>query len=464
MVNDFKPTLTSGLVTNLEIKDKHGASIHPLYLSTTFKVDLDNEEGQAYDYSRSGNPTRSFVQFQIGKLYEVPGNQVLAVSSGMSALDCIFRGLVLSNSTHLPTIIAGDDLYGGSNRLLAYFDTKCHARSVHVDTADFQRFTTVFQSFDKVDCVLLESPTNPMCKVVDIPRIVKYIRKVSPSTFIIVDNTMMSGLNCNPIKLDCDVVYESATKYLNGHHDIMAGIIVTKTAEIAQDIYYVINATGAGLSPMDAWLLNRGLKTLSVRLYQQQYNAMVLAQWLEDSCGFKPNKNNQNLKTRYVGLKSNPKFQLHKSYNNGPGAVLAFETGSLKHSFGIVSSKALKIWSVTVSFGCVNSVLSLPGRMSHASIDPEVRKQREFPEDIIRLCVGIEDTVDIQQDLLHAMIDADVIELRDNGKTLYNKLNGHLAANTIGQHGYKQKNIYEQFYGQDIIENDIKMNHRCLKL
>lgn len=463
MVKDFKQSLTTGLVSNLETKDKHGASIHPLYLSTTFKVDLDRDD-QAYDYSRSGNPTRSLLQLQIGKLYEVPQEQVLAVSSGMTALDSIFRGIVLSKATHVPTIIAGDDLYGGSDRLLAYFDSRCHSRAVHVDTSDFDRFRTVFQSLDKVDAVLLESPTNPMCKVVDLPRIFKFIKQNSPSTHIIVDNTMMCGMNCNPIKLGADVVYESATKYLNGHHDIMAGVIVTKTPELAKQIYFVTNAVGSGLSPMDSWLLIRGLKTLSVRLYQQQYNSMILAKWLQDCCGFKPTAKNPRLKTRYVGLKSNPQFELHKSFNSGPGAVLAFETGSAVLSQRIVASKAFKVWSVTLSFGCINSVLSLPGKMSHASIDPEVRKQREFPEDIVRLCVGIEDIVDLQKDLLNAMIEADVLELQDNDKCIFNKLNGHKALNTIGEVGSQKRSIYDEFYGQDLIAKDNKINNRLLKL
>ena len=199
-------------------------------------------------------------------------------------------------------------------------------------------------------------------------------------------------------------------------------------------------------------------------MYQQQYNSMVIAQWLEDSCGFKPTEKNSALKTRYAGLKTNPGFELHRSFNKGPGAVLSFETGSLEHSQRIVASKAFQLFSVTVSFGCVNSLISLPCKMSHASIDPEVRKQREFPEDLIRLCVGIEDVGDLQKDLLYAMIDANVLEVRENGKYIYNKLNGHLGLNTIDDHSSRQHSIYDQFYGKDLIEGDSKMNHRRLKL
>ncbi|AQZ15605.1 STR3 (YGL184C) [Zygosaccharomyces parabailii] len=451
----------TSIVSNSLHRDQHGASVQPLYMSTTFKVDLKSDN-QEYDYSRSGNPTRSLLHKQIGRLYGVPQSQVHAVSSGMTALDTIIRGLVLSSSSHVPTILAGDDLYGGSDRLLTFLRTRCHARTVNVDTSDFERFQTAFLSLERVDCVHIESPTNPMCKVVDVPRIIAFIKKVSPQTYVVVDNTMMSGLLCNPLQLGADVVYESATKFLNGHHDIMAGIIVSRSQQIADEIYFVCNATGSGLAPMDAWLLIRGLKTLHVRLYQQQFNAMVLAEWLEQSCGFQEGPQAPGLRTRYVGLKSHPQFALHKSFNDGPGAVLAFDTGSLDLSRRIVSSRALKVWSVTVSFGCVNSLISLPCSMSHASIDPDVRKQRDFPEDLIRLCVGIEDIVDLQRDLLAAMVDAGVLEER--GDMIHNLLNGHTARNTIGSEKYTQRSIYDLFYGGPQEKLEQKLSHRAIKL
>ncbi|GAV51387.1 hypothetical protein ZYGR_0AD05700 [Zygosaccharomyces rouxii] len=451
----------TSVVSNSLHRDQHGASVQPVYMSTTFKVDL-RSDGQAYDYSRSGNPTRSLLHRQLGQLYNVPESQVHAVSSGMTALDAIMRGLILSNTSHVPTILAGDDLYGGSDRLLTFLKTRCHARTINVDTSNFDKFQEAFLSVDKVDCVHIESPTNPMCKVVDVPRIISFVKSVSPQTYVIVDNTMMSGLLCNPLSLGADAVYESATKFLNGHHDIMAGVVVSRNQKIADAIYFVVNATGCGLAPMDSWLLIRGLKTLSVRLYQQQFNAMVLAEWLEQSCGFKQSKDNSLLRTRYVGLQSHPQFSLHRSFNDGPGAVLSFETGSTPLSRHIVSSKALKIWSVTVSFGCVNSLISLPCSMSHASIDPNVRKEREFPEDLIRLCVGIEDIVDLQKDLLAAMVDAGVLELK--GDTIYNKLNGHKATNTIGRKQYVQRSIYDVFYGEPLVHSHQRFSNRSIKL
>ncbi|SCW01068.1 LAFE_0D04368g1_1 [Lachancea fermentati] len=453
-------SLQTKLVSVSQHRDQHGSSVPPLYQSTTFKqTSLEDDASQAYDYTRSGNPTRTVVQHQIGKLYGVDAAQVFAVSSGMTCLDVILRGIVLGNSADVPTIIAGDDLYGGTQRLLTFLAARNHANVVHVDTTNYSKFTSVYDQQQRVDCVLLESPTNPLCKVADLPRLTTFIKKRNPKCAVVVDNTMMSGMNCNPLHFGCDVVYESATKYLNGHHDIMAGVIIARSPELAQELYFVINSIGCGLSPLDCWLLIRGLKTLGVRLYQQQHNAMVLAQWLESSCGFTSSGQNDKLCTRYVGLKSHPQFELHRSFNQGPGAVLSFETGSFEHSKRLVSSPKLQIWAVTVSFGCVNSLISMPCKMSHASIDPAVRKEREFPEDIIRLCCGIENVADLQRDLLGAMVDADVVELRDGGRIIYNKLNGHIGMNTIGQG--TTPNIYDEFYGQELVKRELALNNRA---
>lgn len=445
-----KPSLSTSLVS-VSHKDKYGSSVPPLYQSTTFKAS-SFDELQEYDYTRSGNPTRTVLQQQVANLYEVTADQVFAVSSGMTALDIILRTLV-DNSHHTPTIVTGDDLYGGTQRLLTFLQTRNQAKVIHRDTTNTEKFITSFKTLGRVDIVLLESPTNPLMKVADLPKLCRAIKEVNGNCKIVIDNTMMSGLNSNPLKLGADLVYESGTKYLNGHHDIMAGVIIAKK-DLASSVYFVINSTGAGLSPMDSWLLIRGLKTLSVRLYKQQINAMVLAHWLQDTCGFKATLDNNQLRTRFVGLKSHPQFDLHKSFNKGPGAVLSIETGDIKLSERIVTSKKLNIWAVTVSFGCVNSLISMPCKMSHASIDPELRKERQFPEDLIRLCCGIEDVRDLQYDLLAAFEDAGLIELQYKGDALYvlNKANGHLARNNIGETFQENYDVYDQFFSQNLIK------------
>ncbi|KAL3234989.1 Cystathionine beta-lyase [Nakaseomyces bracarensis] len=445
----------------------YGASVTPLYLSTTFKVDLEGDDNK-YDYTRSGNPTRTKLQEQVAKLYDnINSEYVFAVSSGMTALDVVLRSF-LPSETKNHCIIAGDDLYGGTQRLLNLM--RIAIDTMHFDLSQTENFKKIFRELVTVnqtivDIIILESPTNPLCKIIDIPDLIKFIKQYSPNTLVVIDNTMMSGLNCNPLKFGADVVYESATKYLNGHHDIMAGVIVAKNAKLAERIYFLINSTGAGLNPMDSWLLIRGLKTLPVRLHKQQLNAMAISNWLQDSCGFKTHNGNDEMKTRFIGLKSHPDYDLHRSFNKGPGAVISLQTGSISLSKKIVASKKLKIWNVTVSFGCVNSLISMPCLMSHASIDPELRKERQFPEDLIRLCCGIENVEELQQDLLNAFVESKVITVKEsNGiKYLVNNINGHVGQHII-YNELENKNVYNQFYTyQSYIDQNIRVK-RASKL
>jgi len=192
----------------------------------------------------------------------------------------------------------------------------------------------------------------------------------------------------------------------------MAGIIGINDVALGEKFYFMINSTGCGLAPFDSWLLLRGIKTLSVRMEKQQNNSMAIARFLE-SHGFK---------VRYPGLKSHPQFQLHWSQARGAGAVLSFETGSIPLSERIVEST--KLFGISVSFGCVNSLISMPCRMSHASIDPATRKERALPEDIIRLCVGIEDIGDLIDDLSQALVRAGAVTLTDNS----------FVARPVGEH------------------------------
>ena len=238
--------------------------------------------------------------------------------------------------------------------------------------------------------VLLETPTNPLIKIVDIPPLAA-AHAANPSALVAVDNTMLSPLLQNPLDLGADIVYESGTKYLSGHHDLMAGVIAINNNEIGDRLYFMINSTGCGLSPFDSWLLLRGIKTLKVRMETQQANAMRIATFLEE----------RGFRVRYPGLKSHPQHELHTSMARGAGAVLSFQTGSVSTSEKVV--EAARLWGISVSFGCVNSLISMPCRMSHASIDPATRKARELPEDLIRLCVGIEDGDDLIEDLSRAV-------------------------------------------------------------
>jgi|TARA_R110002003_G_scaffold193_30_gene15114 cystathionine beta-lyase len=311
-------------------------------------------------------------------------NRALVVSSGMGALDVITRLLRPGDE-----VVTGDDLYGGTNRLLKYLSTHGGIIVHHVDTTNPEKVRAVVSS--KTAMVLLETPTNPLIKICDIPAIASIAHSANPTAIVAVDNTMMSPMLLNPLDLGADIVYESGTKYLSGHHDLMAGVIAVNESALGDRLYFTINASGCGLSPFDSWLLLRGVKTLGVRMEKQQANAMRIAQFLE-SHGFK---------VRYPGLKSHPQYDLHWSMARGAGAVLSFETGDVTVSERIVESA--RLWAISVSFGCVNSLISMPCRMSHASIDEKTRRERNMPEDIIRLCVGIEDSEDLVDDLSRAV-------------------------------------------------------------
>ncbi|GMF05822.1 unnamed protein product [Ambrosiozyma monospora] len=233
-----------------------------------------------YDYTRSGNPTRTTLQDHLAKI--IGCETVWAVNSGMSALDIIAR--LIKPGEH---VVAGDDLYGGTQRLLTFLNTNGSANVSHIDLTNLdlvKKTITKDTAF-----VFLESPTNPLIKVVDLKSIADYAHSVNPNALVVFDNTMMTPLLMKPLELGADIQYESATKYLNGHHDIMAGIIATNSEDLAKRLFFVINSIGSGLSPFDSWLLLRGLKTLSLRLERQQSNALKLATWLQG----------QGLKVRY---------------------------------------------------------------------------------------------------------------------------------------------------------------------
>ncbi|KAJ2055904.1 cystathionine beta-lyase [Coemansia sp. S146] len=365
------------------VKDNYNAASVPIYQTATFKQNSADGSGGEYDYSRSGNPTRTAVEVHMAKIMKA--ERAFVVSTGMTALDVILR-LVKTGQE----VIAGDDLYGGTNRLLTYVSQYNGVKVHNVNTTDPK---LVEEKLDpiKTRLVLLESPTNPLIKIADIRAIAARVHEVCPSALVVVDNTMMSPYLQNTLELGADIEYHSGTKYLSGHHDLMAGVIGCREQSVAESLYFVINASGSGLGPFDSWLLLRGVKTLGIRMEKQQSNAIEIADFLEA----------QGLKVHYPGLKSHAQYELHKSLSSGPGAVLSFETGDVGLSERIVESA--RLWGISVSFGCVNSLISMPCKMSHASIPAEIRKQRHLPEDLIRLCVGIEHPEDLINDLARAL-------------------------------------------------------------
>jgi len=378
--NGRKYALATELVYT-EGTDQYGASSTPIYQSATFYQPGAGGNGE-YDYTRSGNPTRTHLERHLAKI--MSATRCLAVGSGMGALDVITRLLRPGDE-----VVTGDDLYGGTNRLLKFLATNQGIIVHHVDTTTPSAVAKVLTL--KTAMVLLETPTNPLVKIVDIPAISAAAHTANPACVVAVDNTMLSPLLQNPLDLGADISYESGTKYLSGHHDVMAGVLAVLDPRLGDKLYYTINATGCGLSPQDSWLLLRGIKTLDVRMERQQANAQRVAEFLE-SHGFA---------VRFPGLKSHPQYDLHWRQARGAGAVLSFQTGDVSVSERIVGS--VRLWAISVSFGCVNSLISMPCRMSHASIDEATRKERGLAEDVIRLCVGIEDVEDLIDDLRRAV-------------------------------------------------------------
>lgn len=268
-----------------------------------------------------------------------------AVSSGMAALDVILRLLKPGDE-----IIAGDDLYGGTNRLLTYIRTHVGVTIHHVDTTNPDNLHPYINS--KTAMVLLESPTNPLLKIADLATISKDVKERAPDAVVVVDNTMMSPYLQRPLEHGADIVYDSATKYLSGHHDLMAGVVTCNRDDLAKKLAFTINSVGNALTPIDSFLLLRGIKTLALRMDRQQTNAQSVAEYLH-SLGFR---------VHYPGLPNHPGREIHNRIADGNGAVLSFETGDVQLSEKIVGGT--RLWGISVSFGCVNSLISMPCVMS----------------------------------------------------------------------------------------------------
>ncbi len=353
----------------------------PIYQTATFsQVDADGQG--LYDYSRSGNPTRSVLQQQLARLEG--GCAAFVFSSGMTALSTL-TGL-LEAGDH---IVTGDDLYGGTYRLLDRVSRRHGLTSTAVDLTDLDAVRAALRSRTRL--LLVETPTNPLQRISDLRGLAAICQ--AHGCLLAVDNSLLSPLLQKPLELGADLVVHSATKHLAGHSDVTAGVLAVKDPELATRLAFLQNAEGTALGPFDSWLLLRGLKTLSVRLERQQANARRVAAFLAAHQAIK--------RVHYPGLPGHPGAALHRSQAQGPGAVISFETGHLALSRQVV--EATRLFSISVSFGNVCSFISLPCRMSHASIPATVRAERALPEDLVRLSIGIEAAEDLLADLAQAL-------------------------------------------------------------
>jgi cystathionine beta-lyase len=348
----------------------------PIYQTATFRQQDATEFGE-YDYSRSGNPTRAVVERQLAALEN--GRRGFCFSTGLAAITAVTRLLRPGEK-----ILACDDLYGGTYRL---FSRILAARGIEVQYLDFSDLEALAAAIDNnTKLVYFETPTNPLMQIVDIAAVVEIAHRGAAT--VCVDNTTLSPYLQRPLELGADIVVHSATKFLCGHSDVMAGAVVVRDDELAEHLYLIQNGEGAVLSPFDSYLLLRGMKTLSLRLDRQQANAREIAEFLQQS-GVE--------RVFYPGLARGDKLQVHRSQASGDGAVISFTTGNPELSRAIV--EATQLFAIAVSFGGVNSSISLPNYMSHASIPLHLRQQKSIPADLVRISVGAEDVEDLIEDL-----------------------------------------------------------------
>eukprot|EP00191_Tetraselmis_sp_GSL018_P003381 CAMPEP_0177610046 /NCGR_PEP_ID=MMETSP0419_2-20121207/19517_1 /TAXON_ID=582737 /ORGANISM="Tetraselmis sp., Strain GSL018" /LENGTH=812 /DNA_ID=CAMNT_0019105219 /DNA_START=292 /DNA_END=2727 /DNA_ORIENTATION=- len=366
------------------VEDAYGPSAPPIYQTATFKQPSSTENGP-YDYTRSGNPTRTMLEEFMAQLENA--DRGLAFTSGMAALTAVCR--LCGSGDH---IVAGDDLYGGTSRLLSWSVPNQGVEVSNVDTTDIAAVRAAIRP-GQTKLVMLESPTNPRMQVCDLKALCELAHSVG--AIVCVDNSIMAPIYQRPIELGADICMTSATKFIGGHSDVTAGILTVKGEELAGRLAFFQNAEGAGLAPFDSWLCLRGLKTMALRMEKQVANCEKIVKFLEAHPLVK--------RVNYPGSPSSDPagYEIQRRQADNGGSLVSFTTDNVEVSKRIVEDT--KLFKVTVSFGNVVSQISLPCFMSHASIPAEVRAARGLPDDLVRISCGIEDAEDLIADLDQAM-------------------------------------------------------------
>jgi cystathionine beta-lyase len=363
------------------IDETTGASSVPLYQATTFHH-FDIESPQVYDYSRSGNPTRQALEDYIAVLEG--GVRGFAFASGMAAISSAF--MMLSAGDH---VICTEDVYGGTYRLLTTIMSRMNVETTFVDMTDLGKIEAALKPNTKA--VFIETPSNPTLKITDIAAVTAWAKGHGLLTML--DNTFMTPYHQRPIELGVDVVLHSATKFLSGHSDVLAGLAVVASEELGVRMKQIQNGMGSVLGPQDSWLLMRGMKTLKTRMEAHETNARRLAEWLAGR--------NDIAAVHYPGLPNHPGRAIHERQSKGYGAVVSFDVGSGERAKRLMNKVTIPL--VAVSLGAVESILSYPPMMSHAAMPKEVRAERGITDGLLRYSVGLEDIEDIIADLEQAL-------------------------------------------------------------
>lgn len=348
---------------------------------STYKQEAIGQH-KGFEYSRTGNPTRHALETYIAELEG--GARGLAFGSGMAALSTILS--MFNKGDH---VVVGDDVYGGTYRVITRVFSRLGLEATYADTSDGAAVEAAIRPETKA--IIMETPTNPLLKVSDIESLSKVAKK--HGILLIVDNTFMTPYWQNPLDLGADIVYHSATKYLGGHSDVVAGLVVTKDAKLGEELHFLQNAIGGILGPQDSWILLRGMKTLGIRMEEHEQNARTLAEWLE--------KRSDISRVIYPGLASHPQHELAKRQGRGFGGMISFDVGSAARADEVLSR--VKYFTLAESLGAVESLISVPARMTHASIPAERRAELGITDGLVRISVGIEDVQDLMEDLEQAL-------------------------------------------------------------
>ena len=373
---------TKAILIGSQPDELTGSVIPPIYQTSTFAQTSPGEH-KGYEYTRSHNPTRTRLESCLASLENATFSMV--TSSGMSACS-----LILQSLPHGSKILCGDDVYGGTYRLLnTIYNDRFEIK--HINTTDIESVKIELNSF-KPDLVWIESPTNPMLQISDIKAICKSAHIVGAK--VVVDNTFMSPYFQNPLDLGADMVMHSLTKYINGHSDVVGGAIMLNDESQYEKLWYLQNSIGPSQSPFDSWLILRGVKTLSVRMKAHEENAIKIADFLIAHSKIE--------KVIYPGLESHPQHELAKSQMNGFGGMLSFYIkGGLSESNKFL--KQLSLFTLAESLGGVESLIEHPAIMTHASVPVKERNELGISDNFIRISVGIEDIEDLKADLKQAL-------------------------------------------------------------
>ncbi|POS03157.1 cystathionine gamma-lyase [Flavobacterium croceum DSM 17960] len=361
-----------------------GAVMPPVFQTSTYAQTSPGIPVGDYEYSRAANPTRQALEDALASIEN--GSRGLAFSSGLAATDCLLRLFKAGDE-----IIAMDDLYGGTYRLFTRLYKDSGIKFHFVDMNDFEKFESLINKNTKL--VWVETPTNPLMKLADIEAIAKIAKK--HAILFAVDNTFATPYLQKPLDLGADIVMHSATKYLGGHSDVIAGALIIKNKELGDELHFKQFATGGTLGPMDSFLVLRGIKTLHLRVQRHCENGEKVAAFLSNHAAVE--------KVYYPGLASHPHYDIAKKQMAGFGGMVSFTFKSGKKEDAISFLEKLKVFTLAESLGGVESLANHPALMTHASIPEDKRKEIGIKDDLVRLSVGVEDIEDLLADLTQAL-------------------------------------------------------------